>query len=204
MNLHCCRKKAKVERRKNLNSRYSISRNAEWELPTLMLCLRAQVPCRTGCSKEGCKPPKSNSSTKKQGDPYGTFILGNCISIFIGVLTNILTPHISNLFAKLSNSIKEQNEKKKVVFENSVQYLLDNPHQEVIFKINYMQTIISQLILLFFSVFLMFSAHLIVVMAGFLFSLTTYYSILRINNRRKIGEELLKRRKASNPEVDLS
>jgi small basic protein len=131
-------------------------------------------------------------------------VLAIVLSILIGVVTNLLTPHISTLFARLSKSIKAQNDKKKVIFANSVQYLLDNPHQEVIFKIDYMQTIIVQSVLLFFAVYLMLSERLIIIMTGFLLSMATYYSILRINNRRKIGEELIKRRKTSHPEIDLS
>ena len=125
------------------------------------------------------------------------------LSIIVGVVTNIMTPHLSNAFGKLSNSIKVRNEKRKVVFTNTVQYLINNPHEENVFRIRYMQSVLGIGLGLFLAVVMMFSNNPFEIIVGFLLSLQTYYSLIKLNNRRKISEELIKIKKAAHPEINL-
>jgi hypothetical protein len=133
-----------------------------------------------------------------------TSIWAIAISIVIGVAANLLTPHFSKFLGNISGSIKKRNERRKVVFANSVQYLIDNPHEEIVFRILYMQSLIGDGLLLFFSLVMMFSNNTLELITGFILSLLAYYAIARINNRRKIMEELNKRKKSAAPDIDLN
>jgi hypothetical protein len=125
------------------------------------------------------------------------------LSIVIGVITNIMTPHVSNLFGRISSSIKVGNEKRKVVFTNTVQYLLNNPHEELVFRIEYALSILFIGLVLLFAVFLMLSTNIVAVIVGFLVSLYVYYGLFKINNRRRIREELIKIKKTEHPDINL-
>ncbi len=125
------------------------------------------------------------------------------LSIALGVATNLVTPHISNFFGNLSKSIKTGNEKRKTVFADTVQYLLNNPHEELLFRIEYLLTVIAIGLGLLFALILMLSTNIVAIIVGFFVSLLLYYSMFKINNRRRIREELVKIRKAQHPEINL-
>ena len=125
------------------------------------------------------------------------------LSIAVGILSNFLTPHVFNFLGKISNSIKVSNEKRKIVFTNSVQYLLDNPHEELVFRIEYMFTVLAIGLALFFAVSLMLSTNSIAVAVGFFVSLLIYFSMFKIDNRRRIRQELIKIKKTGQPKINL-
>lgn len=130
-------------------------------------------------------------------------IMAILLSIVLGVVTNLMTPRISDLFGKASESMKVRNEKAKQMLARTVQYLLENPQEEIIFQIKYLRSVLGLFLLLFFAIFLMLSEHTIVIIAGFLLSLGMYYGMLRLNYKRQISEGLIRRKKAAHPEINL-
>jgi hypothetical protein len=125
------------------------------------------------------------------------------VSLIVGVISNQLTPYISRFLGRISSSIKKRNERRKLIFENSVQYLLNNPHEEIIFRIRFLESSLGVVLVLLFAIVMMVSSNLIEILSGFIFSIFGYYLMARTNNRGKIREELIKRKKASVPDIDI-
>ena len=57
------------------------------------------------------------------------------IGVTIGISANLLTPKISMLMSKYSISYKNNRVKKQKTIENTIQYLIDNPHDETNLRI---------------------------------------------------------------------
>jgi hypothetical protein len=56
-----------------------------------------------------------------------TILLG----LVIGIGANVLTPFIKNLLGKVSTSVRQTNEIKREIFNRTVQYLIENPYEEI-------------------------------------------------------------------------
>jgi hypothetical protein len=60
-----------------------------------------------------------------------SFIWTIVLGLVIGVGANILTPFIRKWLGTISKSVSHRNAAKKVVFDNTVAYLIDHPYDEI-------------------------------------------------------------------------
>ena len=75
-------------------------------------------------------------------------------SILLGVLSNILTPFIIKYAGKYSNNIKQKAEAQRIIFERTIQYVIENPVEELILRQRYTQRGLTSLITLIFGMLL--------------------------------------------------
>ena len=125
-------------------------------------------------------------------------------SIVIGIGSNLLTPYVSKWLGNISGAIKKRNEQRKVAFENTVQFLLNNPHEEVVLRIRTLQSALLTGMLLILGAILMLAGDIILIGSGFLISILAYSIVSRANNRTKIIQEITKRKYQAHPNIDLS
>ena len=88
------------------------------------------------------------------------------ISVVISYGTTFSTPYITKFFTSTSKSLKEKSKRKKLRFDATVQFVLDNPQEEIILRIRYLQLSIFSFILLVFGIFQLFSNNPAAIIAG--------------------------------------
>jgi len=125
-------------------------------------------------------------------------------SILIGVVSNLLTPYVSTRFDNMTNSRRLRNQQRQTVFENSVEFIMNHPNEEIILRIRYMQTGFGAGLLLTLGIVMMVSSNLVQVVLGFIFSLVSYYILALTRNRGKIIDTVNNRKKQANPNLDLN
>jgi multisubunit Na+/H+ antiporter MnhC subunit len=124
-------------------------------------------------------------------------------SIVIGVASNLLTPYAAKYLGNVSKSIKKRNEQKKISFENTVKYLMDNPNEELMLYIRYSSLSSFALIIMVISMFMMFSNNAIQVLFGFVFFLIANFGNMRTNKFGKMVTEIRKRKKKIHPGIEV-
>ncbi len=124
-------------------------------------------------------------------------------TIVLGVATNLLTPYVGKFLVKISKSAKEKNEAKKLIFENTVQYIIDNPHEEIVLRINYLQRGLTSFLALIAGLVFMLSSNGLLILFGIVFSMLGYYGLSKSDKLGKIIERVTKIKKMSRPKIDL-
>jgi hypothetical protein len=125
------------------------------------------------------------------------------ISIVIGIASNLLTPHVAKFLGNISKTIKKRNEQKRIVFENTVQFILENPQEETNLRVRYWGKTLLAIVSMSLGVILMFSSNVLQIVIGFLFFLVGNYGTTKSNRLGKITDEVGKRKKISHPKIDL-
>ncbi len=125
------------------------------------------------------------------------------ISLVIGIASNLLTPFIANFFGKIFISIKKRNERRRQSIENSVQYVLGNPQEEIILRIRYSFRSLAVLLVMLFSLYLMISNNLFYIFLGFIFFVVANFGEMKSNRQSKILVEVMKRKKKIHPEINV-
>ena len=124
-------------------------------------------------------------------------------SIVIGVASNMLTPYITRVLGNLSVTVKQRNEKKKLVFNNSVQFILDHPQEETNLLVRCWGRDTRAWIVMAASAILMFSNNPLEVLIGFIFFLLGNYGSTRSDKLWKILYEVARHKKVNHPGIDL-
>ena len=132
-----------------------------------------------------------------------TSFIAIAISIVIGVASNLLTPYVSKFLGNFFTSVKKRNEARKLVFENTVRYIVENPQEETNLQIRLWGRTIMALVVMMISVLLMFSDNPVQITSGFVFFVIGNFGNTQANKLGKILDEVGKRKKAKYPEIDL-
>lgn len=126
------------------------------------------------------------------------------IAVVVNIISNMLTPYIAKFLGNISASIKQRNERKKLIFQNSVQYILENPQEETNLRIRYWGRVLLSLIFMSMGLILMFSSNISAVVVGFIFFVIGNFHTNKANRIGKILDEVWKRKKANLLEIDLN
>lgn len=126
------------------------------------------------------------------------------LSIILGVASNLLTPHIKFFFENQSASAKKRSQNKKKVFENTVKYIIENPDEEIILRIRYLQRGFASLLGITIGFLFMVTNNGFLIIMGFIFSILGYYGNSKAEKFGKILAEVTKQKNLGRPEVDLS
>lgn len=125
-------------------------------------------------------------------------------TIILGVATNLLTPFVVKLFENISSKVKRRNEEKKIIFQNTVKYIVDNPNEEIILRIRYLQRGFTSLVAVIIGFVCMVTNNPLLILTGFIFSIIGYWGNSKADKLRKILQEVTKQKNSSRPDIDLA
>jgi hypothetical protein len=128
-----------------------------------------------------------------------TIILG----LIIGVSANILTPHVGKLLGKVSASAKHRNEIKREIFNNSVQYLIDNPYDEINMRTEKNGRYARAYILMSAALILGLSNYIPAMGAAILAAMLGIYYFKKGNKFNRLVSAAWRHRKKNYPNIDL-
>jgi hypothetical protein len=123
--------------------------------------------------------------------------------IVLILVTWLITPYLDSFRARISKSFKEKYEQRKNVLENTVQFILNNPNEEIILRnrLNHQNTII--LLGLFFGMVLTSMSNIVNILFGYLIILVSLYGNYRISRLQNIIYKINELKSKANPEIDL-
>jgi hypothetical protein len=124
-------------------------------------------------------------------------------TIVLGVATNLLTPYVSKWLGNVSSAIRKKNEQKKLIFENTVKYIIENPQEEIILRIRYMQRGLVSLLAVTIGFVFMITNNGLFIVFGFVFSILGYYGYSKTDKFGKILKKVTENKNANRPGVDL-
>ena len=124
-------------------------------------------------------------------------------TIAYNILANLLTPPIQKLLESISESLKKRNAEKKRIFENTVQYLLNNPQEQVYLRVRYAERNITSFIVLFAGYFLTMTNNGLLVVFGIILFILGNYGFTSARNMGKLANEIWRRKKANHPNINL-
>jgi len=124
-------------------------------------------------------------------------------SIIIGITSNLLTPYVAKFLGNLSDSFKKRNEARKLIFDKTVAYILENPQEEIHLRIRFWGRSVGSMIVMMVSVVLMYSSNPIGVAIGFIFFLVGNWGNTKANKLGKILDKVGEHKKAKRPDIDL-
>lgn len=138
------------------------------------------------------------------------FVWTIILALILGVGGNLLTPFVSKILGKYFSTYKERNEKKRSIFEKSVQYILDNPLEEINLRIgallNYVICMITWTMSLIAAT-LMQTENIFIGIMGLVLSISMLivgFVFLRAARKySSIVHDAWRRRKKEFPEIDL-
>ncbi len=127
-------------------------------------------------------------------------ILLNILFLIVG---SILAPYIEKVWSQISQEYKKHYEQRKVIFSNTVQFIINNPHEEVILRIRFSHRTLAPLLFIIIGVILLASDN------PFLFFFTLAINVIvifQIYSLRKISnliDEVNRQKIKAYPDIDL-
>jgi len=119
------------------------------------------------------------------------------------IMANLLTPPIQKYFGSISTKWKERNEARKRVFDNSVQFLIDNPLELIYLRVKYAERNILAFIMLIAATALTLSTNVLLIFLGILLFITANILFTTTNNNKKLIDAVWKYKKEKHPEIQL-
>ena len=123
--------------------------------------------------------------------------------IVLILVTWLLTPYLDGFRAKISKSFKEKYEQRKNILENTIQYILNNPNEEIILRnrLHYLNIII--ILGLFFGIILTSNTNIINMITGYFIIIASLIGNYRISRLQNIIYKVNEYKSKANPEIDL-
>jgi len=132
-----------------------------------------------------------------------TIFWGLASGIVAGVLANVLTPLIARALGKYSSIIRVRNEKRRVIFDSSVQYLLEHPLDEINLRIAFSWNLLCFLSLVLFSLLTTASANLVYLILALIAGIGSLYFVARLSKLARLIQATWRKRKPTQPEIDI-
>jgi len=131
--------------------------------------------------------------------PFWTIIT----TLAYNILSNLLTPPIQKFLGSVSESLKKKSEERQRIFDNSVQYLLNNPQELIYLRVRSLEHTIMAFMALFFGLLFTVSDNGFIIFLGISFSILGNYGVTRNRNMDKLLREIQKQRKVNHPNINL-
>ena len=121
--------------------------------------------------------------------------------IVLILVTWLLTPYLDGFRAKISKSFKEKYEQRKNILENTIQYILNNPNEEIILRnrLHYLNIII--ILGLFFGIILTSNTNIINMITGYFIIIASLIGNYRISRLQNIIYKVNEYKSKANPEI---
>lgn len=132
---------------------------------------------------------------------FSSFDLLKDIALII--ITWLLTPYLDGFRARISKSFKEKYEQRKNILENTIQFILNNPNEEIILRNRLQYQNIIIILGLFFGIILTSSGNIINMITGYFIIIVSMYGNYRISRLQNIIYKVNEYKSKANPEIDL-
>ena len=126
------------------------------------------------------------------------------IPLILTITGNLLTPYIQKAVGNLSDSRKRKYEEDKRIFENSVQYLLDNPQERIYLRMQSMERSVTAWVAIVTGFVLVSLMNTFVVaIVGFVLTAYAYAMLIKDWRPSRIIRAAEKRQKAERQDINL-
>ncbi|MFN8413660.1 MAG: hypothetical protein U0Z26_14845 [Anaerolineales bacterium] len=127
-------------------------------------------------------------------------IITNLFFVILGIL---ITPYVDGFRKKISKSFKKKSELKRKIFENTVQFILNNPHEEIILRIRVSQQSTLIMLGLVAGVLLTAINNTATILFGYIITSIALYGNYKVEKLQKIIYKVNEHKNKTNPEIDL-
>lgn len=124
-------------------------------------------------------------------------------TFLLAIVGGVLSNRADKLISTLSQSRKALYEQQKITLENTVQFVLNSPHEETILRVRTSIRGILTILSISTGVFLSVTNNPARIIAGFLFTLIAIYGYYKANKLQIILDKVNQHKKNAHPEIDL-